>query len=45
MTGEQDIVHCLRCNHTYPEQDPVVKVCPYCGNDDMEWTHYLQGED
>ena len=26
-------------------QEPVVKVCPYCGNDNMELTVYLQGDD
>jgi Zn finger protein HypA/HybF involved in hydrogenase expression len=40
--GEQ-IIHCLKCDHTYTEQEPVVDVCPDCGNEDMMETVYLQG--
>jgi Zn finger protein HypA/HybF involved in hydrogenase expression len=42
MTDEQ-IIHCLKCDHTYTEQEPVVDVCPDCGNEDMMETVYLQG--
>ena len=45
MTYEQQTVHCLECDYTYPEQRPVVKICPYCGNDDMMHTVYLQEDD
>tara|TARA_R110000787_G_scaffold260608_1_gene365818 strand:+ start:411 stop:545 length:135 start_codon:yes stop_codon:yes gene_type:complete len=43
MTDELTI-HCLECDNTYPEQYPVVKACPDCGNDNMELTVYLQGD-
>ena len=35
------IVHCLLCDLTYPEQKPMVKVCPNCGNDDVMSTVFL----
>ena len=35
------IVHCLLCDLTYPEQKPMVKVCPHCGNDDVMSTVFL----
>ena len=38
------IVHCLECDTTYPEQQPIVEACPDCGNDNMMETVYLQGE-
>ena len=38
------IVHCLECDNTYPEQQPIVEACPDCGNDNMGLTVYLQGE-
>ena len=42
MTNEQlDQIHCLKCDHIYPEEKPIVKVCPNCGNDDMLQTVYL----
>lgn len=39
------IVHCLLCDLTYPEQKPMVEVCPYCKNDDVMQTVYLQKEE
>jgi len=45
MMLTNQIVHCLKCDTTYPEQEPVVKVCPDCGNKDMIETVYLQGEE
>jgi len=39
------VVHCLECDTTYPEQQPIVEACPDCGNDNMGLTVYLQGED
>jgi Zn finger protein HypA/HybF involved in hydrogenase expression len=44
MEYPNQIVHCLECDTTYPEQQPVVKSCPDCGNDNMGLTVYLQGE-
>ena len=39
MTSQ--VVHCLLCDNTYPEQKPMVKVCPHCGNADVMWTVFL----
>ena len=38
-------VNCLKCDYFYLEEDPIVKVCPNCGNTDMEQTIYLAGEE
>ncbi len=38
-------IHCLRCDHTYPEEKQMVKICPKCGNADMLQTVYLCTED
>ena len=39
-------VHCLKCDCVYPEHHshPITE-CPYCGNQDMEQTVYLQKDD
>lgn len=39
-------VHCFACDHVYPENTDgtVIKICPKCGNKDMEKTVYLQRE-
>jgi hypothetical protein len=41
---EVQIIHCLKCDTTYPEREPVVKICPECSNTDMMETVYLQNE-
>lgn len=38
-------VHCLDCDATYPEQEPLVEICPECGNSDTLRTVYLQDEE
>ena len=40
-----DIIHCLKCEATYPEKQQIVTICPTCGNDDLSQTVYLQGEE
>ena len=42
-TGDE--VHCLKCDNVYPEQTPIVEVCPVCGNTDRMRTVYLQKDD
>ena len=37
-----DIIHCLKCDDTYPEKQQVVTICPTCGNDDLSETVYIQ---
>lgn len=37
-----DIIHCLKCDDTYPEKEQIVTTCPTCGNDDLSSTVYLQ---
>ena len=37
-------VHCLLCDHVYPEKVPMVKECANCGNQDTKQTHYLEDE-
>ena len=37
----QDI-HCLECDHVYPETWPLARSCPQCDNRDMMQTVYLQ---
>ena len=38
-------IHCLKCDHIYPEEYEEVKICPKCGNDDMMQTVYLVPEE
>ena len=45
MIVKELIVHCLECDNTYPEQQPIVEACPDCGNDNMGLTVYLQVDD
>ncbi len=47
MENENEIleVHCLKCDHIYPEEKPQTKVCPNCGNEDMMQTVYLVSEE
>ena len=37
-------VHCLECDHVYPETWPLARSCPKCDNRDMDNTVYLQQE-
>lgn len=39
-----DYVDC-RCGAIYREGEPVIKVCPECGNTDMKATVYLQPDE
>ena len=43
---ENETVHCLVCEFTYPENvmPPIVKACPHCGNSDKNQTVYLSKE-
>ena len=41
----EELVHCLKCDDVYVEQETLVKVCPNCGNEDMNQTVYLQGDE
>ena len=34
-------VHCLVCDDCFNEGSEVIKVCPSCGNENMEQTVYL----
>lgn len=39
-------VHCLKCDCVYPEHHShSITECPYCGNQDMQQTVYLQKDD
>jgi len=38
-------VHCLACDHVYPETWPLARSCPACDNRDMENTVYLQTQE
>jgi len=38
-------VHCLVCDHVYPETWPLARSCPACDNRDMERTVYLQSQE
>ena len=40
-----DIIHCLKCDDTYPVKQQVVTICPTCGNDDLSETVYVQNEE
>ena len=46
VTEENETVHCLVCDCTYPENamPPTVKACPHCGNSDKNQTVYLSEE-
>ena len=38
-------VECLKCNNRYTEKDSeFIKVCSYCGNDDVLETIYITTE-
>ena len=39
-----DEVHCLKCDHVFPEESPISIACPNCGNADTNQTAYLQKE-
>jgi len=39
------LVHCLKCDDVFIEEENIIKVCPYCGNDDMGQTVYLQRDE
>mgnify|MGYP003154496546 CR=1 FL=1 len=41
----EEIVHCLKCDDVYVEQETQIKICPNCGNEDMNQTVYLQGDE
>ena len=38
-------IHCLLCDEIYKECEPIVKICPNCGNTDMKKTVYLVEEE
>ena len=46
ITQEDETVHCLVCDSTYPENvmPPIVKACPNCGNTDKNQTVFLSKE-
>ena len=43
--SNMQLVHCLKCDDVFIEQKIQIKVCPYCGNEDMNQTVYLQGDE
>ena len=39
-----ETVHCLECDNEFLEQEPIIEVCPHCGNEDKQRTVYRQPE-
>ena len=39
--SEKFDIHCLECNSIYSEKEEIVKICPHCGNENMERTVYI----
>jgi Zn finger protein HypA/HybF involved in hydrogenase expression len=42
---QPDLVHCLQCDNVFEEGEHFVEVCPFCDNDNLGLTVYIQPED